>query len=61
MSIESPTTQQMSQVLDIIHDIAVKAASVDGIPLEVDEALDKIVSLSRYKINVINSKTLAPE
>ena len=61
MSISNPTVDQLNQVLDIIHEIAAKAGAIDGTPLEVEEALDKIVSLSRYKINVINSKALAPE
>lgn len=56
MTLEKPTVEQLDEVLDLIHDIAAKAASEDGIPSKVDEALDKIISLSRYKFNVLNAK-----
>nr|WP_113474470.1 hypothetical protein [Brucella intermedia] len=56
MSIESPSLEQMYQALDLISEIAEKAATVEGIPLEVDQALDKIISLARYKSNVIGAK-----
>ncbi len=44
---------RMDAALDKIHDIAVKAASVDNIPREVEAALDKIISLARYKSDVL--------
>lgn len=56
MSIESPSYEQLNQALDLISEIAEKAAAIDGIPSEVDQALDKIISLARYKSNVIGAK-----
>lgn len=46
--------KNLNEVLDLIHDIAAKAASADNIPAEVDKALDEIIALSRYKFNVVN-------
>lgn len=51
MAFDDP--KNLNDVLDQIHDLALKAAGVEGIPREVDEALDKIVALARYKFNVV--------
>ncbi len=56
MGIERPTAEQLDSVLDLIHDIAAEAAGEDGIPPKVDSALDRIISLSRYKFDVTNEK-----
>ena len=42
----------LSSLLDKIHDIAAKACTHDGIPPDVDDALGKIIALSRYKFGV---------
>ncbi|MNV08786.1 hypothetical protein D3C71_992580 [compost metagenome] len=57
MSIEQPTVEQLTEVLDLIHDIAAKASSEDDIPPVVEAALDKITALARYKFNVTDDKT----
>ncbi|SFB59494.1 hypothetical protein SAMN03159496_05538 [Rhizobium sp. NFR07] len=56
MSIEGPTVEQLAEVLDLIHDIAAKAAAEENIPPIVDASLDKIIELSRYKFNVTDEK-----
>lgn len=56
MSIEQPSVEQLDEVLDLIHDIAAKASSEDNIPPIVEAALDKIIALARYKINVTDEK-----
>ena len=56
MSIERPTVEQLAEVLDLIHDIAAKAAAEENIPPIVDASLDKIIALSRYKFNVTDEK-----
>lgn len=56
MGIERPTAEQLDSVLDLIHDIAADAAGEDNIPPKVDDALDKIIALSRYKFDVTNEK-----
>jgi len=56
MSIEQPTIEQLDEVLDLIHDIAARAASEENIPPVVDAALDKIIALARYKFNVTDEK-----
>lgn len=60
MSSQKPNVDQLNEILDIIHEIATKAGAIDDTPPEVEQALDNIVSLSRYKFNVINHKTRAP-
>lgn len=50
---QAPTNEQMSEALDIIHDLALKAMGTPKLPREVDEALDEIVALARYKFNVL--------
>lgn len=46
--------KNLNEVLDLIHDIAARAASAAGIPAEVDAALGEIIALARYKFNVLN-------
>jgi hypothetical protein len=50
----------LSEVLDMIHDIAAKAAGEEDIPAPVETALDKIIALARYKSNVTNEKRADP-
>ena len=49
-----PTTEQMSEALDIIHDIAVKVDEKD--PAAVERAFNDIIALARYKFDVIGQK-----
>jgi len=44
--------------LSLIHDIAAEAGTHEGIPANVDQALDKIASLARYEMNVMSEKSL---
>ncbi len=46
--------QAMSGALDRIHDIAVKLLSYD-VPREVEEGLHAIVSVARYRFDVLSS------
>ena len=38
--VSEPSTEQLNEALDRIHDIASKAALVEGMPAEVEKALD---------------------
>lgn len=56
MGLERPTVDELDHLLDLIHEIAAEAAGEDGIPPKVDDALGRIISLSRYKFDVTNEK-----
>ncbi|ELT46851.1 hypothetical protein [Brucella intermedia] len=58
MTYEHPTREQLREVLSLILDIAEEAGTHEGIPTNVDQALDKIVSLARYEMNVMSEKSL---
>lgn len=49
--------EDASGVLDLIHDIAVKASHHNSNP-DVDQGLNMIISLARYKYNVVSSNEL---
>jgi hypothetical protein len=55
--VSEPSTEQLNEALDRIHDIASKAALVEGMPAEVEKALDEIIALSRYKFDVVGPKS----
>lgn len=50
--------EQMSEALDLIHDIAVKLATEDGLSNEAIMGLDQIIALARYKFNVVPEKAV---
>lgn len=56
MSLDKPSAEELDKILDLIHDIAAEAAGEDEIPPKVDDALDRIIALSRYKFDVTNEK-----
>ena len=47
----NPTEEQMSEALDIAHDIAVNVDESD--PVAVSKAFSDIIALGRYKFNVL--------
>lgn len=51
----------MDKTLDMIHEIAAEAISNDGIPIEVEKALDEIISISRYKFPTVERSSKAEE
>ena len=44
--------EQMEEALDAIHDVALKISDRDGLPREVSQGLDLIISIARYKTDV---------
>ena len=51
--------EQMSKALDAIHDEALKLLQHEGLPDEVEEGLDLILSIARYKFDVRTDEEMA--